>query len=136
MLSYLQYLSEYFGPMRLFGFTSSRAVLAALTAFVLMMVVMPRLIRWLQVKKKFGEQGAKGDGAIIVDTMRKAKAGTPTMGGLGYFTRGHHHHHFVVRPAVRQNLATLGRHAELWFLGIYGRPHQSVQGRQRYVHSL
>ena len=43
---------------------------------------MPRLIRWLQVKK-FGEQGAKGDGAIIVDTMRKAKAGTPTMGGLG-----------------------------------------------------
>ena len=82
MLSWLQYLSEYFGPMRLFGFTSSRAVLAALTAFLLMMWVMPRLIRWLQLKK-FGEQGAKGDGAIIVDTMRKAKAGTPTMGGLG-----------------------------------------------------
>ena len=82
MLSYLQYLSEYFGPMRLFGFTSSRAVLAALTAFFLMMFVMPRLIRWLQ-RRKFGEQGAKGDSAIVVDTMRKAKAGTPTMGGLG-----------------------------------------------------
>ena len=46
------------------------------------MVVMPRLIRWLQ-KKKFGEQGGKDEGAALVDEMRESKAGTPTMGGLG-----------------------------------------------------
>lgn len=85
MLSLLELLSGGFGPFRLFGYTSSRAVMAAITAFLLMMVVMPRLIRWLRYKK-FGEQGAKGDGAIVVDTMRRAKAGTPTMGGLGILT--------------------------------------------------
>jgi len=82
VLSYLRYLEDDFGPMRLFGYTSSRVVFAALTAFILMMVVMPPLIAWLR-RMKFGERGAKGDGAIVVDTMRRAKAGTPTMGGLG-----------------------------------------------------
>ena len=86
MLSGLQHLADPdslgIGAFRLFGYTSFRAVCAALTAFVLMMVVMPRLIRWLQFKK-FGESGAKGDGAEVVDAMREQKAGTPTMGGLG-----------------------------------------------------
>jgi phospho-N-acetylmuramoyl-pentapeptide-transferase len=82
MLSLLRLLESSFGPFRLFGYVTSRAVLAALTAFVLMMVVMPPLIRWLK-RKKFGEQGGKGDGAELVDNMRNAKAGTPTMGGLG-----------------------------------------------------
>ena len=67
---------------KLFGYVTTRVVLAAITAFILMMILMPRLIRWLKIKK-FGEQGAKGDGAIVVDRMRQAKAGTPTMGGLG-----------------------------------------------------
>lgn len=66
----------------LFGYVTTRVVLAALTAFMLMMFVMPRLIHWLH-RKKYGEQGAKGDGAIVVDRMRQAKAGTPSMGGLG-----------------------------------------------------
>jgi phospho-N-acetylmuramoyl-pentapeptide-transferase len=61
---------------------SLRAVAAACTAFLLMMVVMPPLIRWLK-RKKFGETGAKGDGAHVVDAMREGKKGTPTMGGLG-----------------------------------------------------
>lgn len=82
MLNFLVQFSDVFGPFRLFGYTSFRAVMAALTAFVLMMIIMPRLIAWLR-RKRFGEQGAKGDGAIVVDTMRRAKAGTPTMGGLG-----------------------------------------------------
>ena len=84
MLSFLEHLEEItgFGPFRLFGYTSVRAVLAVLIAWVTMMVVMPRLIRWLQ-KKKFGEQGGKAEGAAVVDDMREAKAGTPTMGGLG-----------------------------------------------------
>ena len=85
MLSLLEQFASYFGPLRLFGYGSVRVVEAALTAFVFMMIVMPRLIRWLS-KKKFGEQGGKGDGAVVVDTMRQAKAGTPTMGGLGFST--------------------------------------------------
>ena len=79
----LTLLEQYdFALFKLFGYVTTRVVLAAITAFVLMMVVMPRLVQWLRLKR-FGEQGAKGDGAIVVDRMRQAKAGTPTMGGLG-----------------------------------------------------
>ena len=70
------------GPLRLFDYVSTRVVGAAFTAFVLMILVMPPLIRWLK-RKKFGESGAKGDGAVVVDAMREGKKGTPTMGGLG-----------------------------------------------------
>jgi len=72
----------HWGPLRLFDYVSTRVVGAAFTAFVLMIVFMPRLIRWLK-HKKFGESGAKGDGAVVVDAMREGKKGTPTMGGLG-----------------------------------------------------
>ncbi len=72
----------HWGPLRLFDFVSTRVVGAAFTAFVLMMLLMPPLIRWLK-RKKFGESGAKGDGAVVVDAMREGKKGTPTMGGLG-----------------------------------------------------
>lgn len=82
MLKYLALLQDSFGPFRLFEYASTRVVLAALTSFVLMMVVMPPLIRWLK-RRKFGEGGAKGDGAVVVDAMREGKKGTPTMGGLG-----------------------------------------------------
>ncbi|MFW5858875.1 MAG: phospho-N-acetylmuramoyl-pentapeptide-transferase [Planctomycetota bacterium] len=83
MLNLLVELAARFGIGGIGGFgTSFRAAGAAVTAFVLMMVMMPRLIAWLR-RKRFGEKGAKGDGAIVVDSMRRAKAGTPTMGGLG-----------------------------------------------------
>ncbi len=75
-------LGVQWGPLRLVDFVSTRVVGAAFTAFVLMMLVMPSLIRWLK-RKKFGESGAKGDGAVVVDAMREGKKGTPTMGGLG-----------------------------------------------------
>ena len=65
-----------------FAFVSSRAVGAAMTAFILMLVVMPPLIAWLK-RKKFGESGAKNQGAAVVDEARERKKGTPTMGGLG-----------------------------------------------------
>ncbi len=82
MLSLLETFSLDFGPMRLFGYVTTRTVAAAVTAFVLMLVVMPPLIRWLK-RMKFGESGAKGDGAVVVDAAREGKKGTPTMGGLG-----------------------------------------------------
>ena len=82
MLSLLEQFAAEWGPLRLFGYTSVRVVAAALTAFLLMLLVMPGLIAFLR-RKKFGEQGGKGDGAEVVDAMREAKRGTPTMGGLG-----------------------------------------------------
>ena len=81
MLSLLRHYEEIFGPFRLFGYVSARVILAAMTAFILMMVIMPGLIRWLR-RKKFGEQGSKHD-SEVVDAMREKKKGTPTMGGLG-----------------------------------------------------
>jgi len=82
MLMWLAGLDSIWGPFRLFDYITTRAVMAAVTAFVLMLVVMPPLIRWLRLKK-FGETGAKNQGAVVVDAMREAKKGTPTMGGLG-----------------------------------------------------
>jgi phospho-N-acetylmuramoyl-pentapeptide-transferase len=82
VLGLLEHLEAWFGPFRLFGYVSTRAVLAALTAFISMVVIMPIMIRYLR-RLKYAEQGGKGDGAAVVDAMREQKAGTPTMGGLG-----------------------------------------------------
>jgi len=82
MLSLLERFQEFFGPFRLFGYVSVRVVAAALSSFLLMLLVMPRLIDWLRVRK-LAEGGGKGEGADLVDEMRSSKAGTPTMGGIG-----------------------------------------------------
>ncbi len=82
MLSLLAGLDEHFGAMRLFGYGSVRCLAALMTAFLLMLVVMPPLIRWLR-RARYGEAGAKHDGASVVDAAREAKKGTPTMGGIG-----------------------------------------------------
>ncbi|MFM2090369.1 MAG: hypothetical protein RLZZ127_858 [Planctomycetota bacterium] len=81
MLSWLADLQHVWGPFRLFEYGSVRCLGALVTAFVLMLVVMPGFIRWLRAKK-YGETGAKNDGAAVVDAAREAKKGTPTMGGL------------------------------------------------------
>ena len=64
------------------GYASVRVVAAAISAFLAMYFGMPYLIRWLKARR-LGEAGAKNEGAILVDQAREAKAGTPTMGGLG-----------------------------------------------------
>lgn len=67
----------------LFDLNVTLSIVAALaTSFGLMLVLMPLLIRWLK-RRKFGETGAKNQGAAVVDAMREGKKGTPTMGGLG-----------------------------------------------------
>lgn len=75
-------LGIHWGPLRLFDYVTTRLVAALVTSFVLMLLAMPPLIRWLK-RKKFGETGAKNQGAAVVDAMRDSKKGTPTMGGLG-----------------------------------------------------
>ena len=70
MLKYLANFQDHFGPLRLFDYASTRVVLAAGCGFVLMMITMPPLIRWLRAKK-LGESGAKNQGAAVVDAMRE-----------------------------------------------------------------
>lgn len=83
MLIWLAGLESWFGPFRLFGYTSFRCAGAMATTFLLMLFLMPGLIAWLR-RKKFGEQGSKNEGAAMaVEAARDAKKGTPTMGGLG-----------------------------------------------------
>ena len=68
-------MARHWGPLRLFDYVTTRLVAALVTAFVLMLIIMPPLIRWLKMKK-FGETGAKNQGAAVVDAMREGKKGT------------------------------------------------------------
>ncbi len=77
MLIYLfDFLSQFFKPLHAFLYLSSRAMLGLLTAMVISLVTMPKLIERLQCFK-FG-QVVRSDGPS--DHFKKK--GTPTMGGI------------------------------------------------------
>jgi len=57
-----------------------RAAMAAVTAFLIGVVIGPRAIRFLQAKK-IGERGEKGDSRRL-DELHRRKRDTPTMGGV------------------------------------------------------
>lgn len=81
MLSYLAALEEFFGPFRLFGFITFRALMAGITAMFLGFWVAPRLIKRLKalkMKQSFRTSSEVGELA----NLHSHKAGTPTMGGL------------------------------------------------------
>ena len=84
MLSYLQFYEAIFGPLRLFQFISVRAILAGITALVIGYILGPKMIRFLQ---NFGARQAFRDKDEVGDLadLHKAKAKTPTMGGLLIF---------------------------------------------------
>ncbi|HEX5053569.1 MAG TPA: phospho-N-acetylmuramoyl-pentapeptide-transferase [Planctomycetota bacterium] len=65
---------------RLLGYISFRAAGAAVTAFLLAIVVGPRVIAWL-ARVGIGER-IDGTGSKTLDDMHAHKRGTPTMGGL------------------------------------------------------
>ncbi len=82
MLYYLiQWLEELFRPsgFQIVEFITVRATLAAITAFIIVMVIGPKVIRWL-IKKQCGEQVRDPLAEGAVDHTHKR--GTPTMGGL------------------------------------------------------
>ena len=84
MLSYLQFGEDWFGPFRLFQFISIRAILAGITALLFGFVFGPKLISALQnfgAKQAFRDEDEVGELAAL----HKAKAKTPTMGGLLIF---------------------------------------------------
>jgi len=65
---------------RLLGYISVRAGGAAVTSFLLAIVLGPMVIRWLQ-RQGMGER-VDGTGSEKLEELHKDKAGTPTMGGL------------------------------------------------------
>jgi phospho-N-acetylmuramoyl-pentapeptide-transferase len=67
------------GLWNLFRYITFRTGAATLTALLIMLWLMPRLIAWLRVKQKKG-QPIREDGPA---SHLVAKKGTPTMGGLG-----------------------------------------------------
>ncbi|MCC7300945.1 MAG: phospho-N-acetylmuramoyl-pentapeptide-transferase [Verrucomicrobia bacterium] len=78
MFYWLCQFSDVFSPLRIFRYITLRAVLAAGTAFILSLIIGPWLIEKLRVVK-YGELCEDGR---VAGLDRKAKVGTPTMGGL------------------------------------------------------
>lgn len=65
---------------RLLGYISTRAAGAAVTAFLLAIVLGPRVIAWLS-RQGVGER-IDGTGSQTLEQLHAHKKGTPTMGGL------------------------------------------------------
>ena len=76
MLSWLEQLTDVFGPFRVFGSIFFRTAAALITAVVITWFFYPRFIAWL-TRLKAG-QSIREDGP----QSHLQKAGTPTMGGL------------------------------------------------------
>ena len=76
MLYWLSFFKESFGFLNLFRYLTFRTGAALLTAFILTLIFMPRLIKWL--KSKQAEQPIRKCGP----ETHLAKQGTPTLGGL------------------------------------------------------
>ncbi len=76
MLSWLEQLSDAYGPFRVFGSIMFRSAAALVTAVVITWFAYPRFISWLQAAR--AGQAIREDGP----QSHLKKAGTPTMGGL------------------------------------------------------
>ncbi|MDD5156411.1 MAG: phospho-N-acetylmuramoyl-pentapeptide-transferase [Candidatus Omnitrophica bacterium] len=81
MLYYLLYpLHEIISFFNIFRYITFRAAMAALTAFILSLILGPFIIRMLK-KKKIGEKIRKEDSARLYE-LHSSKEDTPTMGGI------------------------------------------------------
>lgn len=69
-----------FSVLNVFKYITFRAIMAALTAFILTLVFGPLVIRKLK-ERMVGEHIKKGDSDKL-DSMHSGKQGTPTMGGI------------------------------------------------------
>ncbi len=89
MLSYLESLSDIWGPFRLFGFLTFRAMLAGGTGLVVGWLVAPALMRYLK-GLKMREVGRTAAEVGELAKLHQGKKDTPTMGGLiiacGFFS--------------------------------------------------
>lgn len=81
MLYYLLYpLREFFVGFNVVKYITFRASMAAISAFLLSLIIGPRLISKLR-EMKIGQQVRKEDSARLYD-LHHTKQGVPTMGGL------------------------------------------------------
>lgn len=80
MLRYLALAGDWFGPFRVFESITTRAVFAAILAFVLALAFGPRFIRRMTARRAT-EDVDKPD-AEKLHALHCGKKGTPTMGGL------------------------------------------------------
>lgn len=81
MLFYLSQLTEYCSPLRVFQYTTFRAVGAAITALLICIVTGPWMIRKL-TELKFGQPIRGADDLGPLAEKHGGKRGTPTMGGV------------------------------------------------------
>jgi phospho-N-acetylmuramoyl-pentapeptide-transferase len=78
---YLHHLTDVFSPMRVFRYTTFRAILAAVTAMLICFFIGPWLIRKL-AELKFGQPIRDVAEVHRLAELHGGKAGLPTMGGL------------------------------------------------------
>jgi phospho-N-acetylmuramoyl-pentapeptide-transferase len=81
MIYYLHYLSDEFKPFNVFTYVTFRAVLAAVTAFVLSLIFGNFIIRKL-ISLKIGQPIRTAAEVHRLAELHAGKQGTPTMGGV------------------------------------------------------
>lgn len=81
MMYYLSMLSRYFGPLRVFEYSTFRGLAAALTAFLISFLFGKQVIRKL-ISLKFGQPVRTREEVNLLFETHGRKKGTPTMGGV------------------------------------------------------
>lgn len=81
MMYYLSLLSRYFGPLRVFEYSTFRGLAAALTAFLISFLFGKKVIRKL-ISLKFGQPVRTREEVNLLFETHGRKNGTPTMGGV------------------------------------------------------
>jgi len=81
MFYYLSELTGWFSPLRVFQYTTLRAVFAAITSLLICVMSGPWIIRKL-TELKLGQPIRGADDLRNLAEMHGAKAGCPTMGGI------------------------------------------------------
>ena len=81
MMYFLSKFSGYFGPLRVFEYSTFRGLAAALTSFLLSFVFGKRIIRKL-ISLKFGQPVRTREEVNQLYETHGRKKGTPTMGGV------------------------------------------------------
>ena len=80
MLYFLYSLHDKVSGLNLFRYITFRAAMAALTSFLICLIIGPMVIRKL-CAMRVGEKINKGDSAKL-DDLHRSKSNTPTMGGI------------------------------------------------------
>ena len=81
MMYYLSMLSRYYGPLRVFEYSTFRGLAAAVTAFLISFLFGKRVIRKL-ISLKFGQPVRTREEVNLLFETHGRKKGTPTMGGV------------------------------------------------------